>query len=77
MSGNSWVASSGSSKLFGSTFSNQPLTTTERSVQAGDATVQEIDTQSTSGSVLAPARYVVGGRRAGNRCDFNHERARS
>src|SRR5437879_6376926 len=34
-------------------------------------------TQSTSGSVLAPARYVVGGRRAGNRCDFNHERARS
>jgi hypothetical protein len=57
VSGNSFVETVGSSKLFGQTFSTVPLTTVETPTVVGNATVQQVITQnaSTTGSV----RYVT------------------
>jgi hypothetical protein len=57
LSGNSFVETVGSSRLFGQTFSTVPLTTTEGPVQVGNATVQELRTQNSSAT--ASVRYVT------------------
>jgi hypothetical protein len=44
---NSFIVTAGQSKLFGQTFSSTPLTTTHAAVKIGDATVQQVITQST------------------------------
>jgi hypothetical protein len=58
VSGNSFVETTGSSKLFGQTYSTLPLTTTEAPVSIGGTTVQEIITQNATTS--ASVRYVTG-----------------
>jgi hypothetical protein len=45
VSGNSWVATAGSSKLFGETFSSQPLTTVATTADDDGTTINEIHTQ--------------------------------
>jgi PKD repeat protein len=57
VSGNSWVESVGSSKLFGQTFSTAPLATTVAPVQVGNATIQEVITQNTAAT--PSVRYVT------------------
>lgn len=57
VSGNSWIAASGSSKLFGHSFSTQPLATTVQSVTAGNATVSQVSTK--NASATAKVRYTT------------------
>jgi hypothetical protein len=57
VSGNSFVETVGTSRLFGQTFSTVPLTTTLAPVQVGNATVQELITQ--NASPTASVRYVT------------------
>ena len=57
VTGNSWTATNGSSKLFGQTYSDVPLTTTEVPVIYDGTTVQEIQTNNTSPT--ASVRYVT------------------
>jgi hypothetical protein len=57
VSGNSWVTSAGSSKLFGETFSSQPLVTTTQPVQVGSATVNQVITA--NASPTANVHYVT------------------
>jgi hypothetical protein len=57
VSGNSFVETVGSSRLFGQTFSTTPLTTTVAPVNVNGATIQELDTQPSSQT--AKVRYVT------------------
>jgi hypothetical protein len=57
VSGNSFVETVGSSRLFGQTFSTTPLTTTLTPVVVNGATVQELDTQ--PAVPTASVRYVT------------------
>lgn len=57
VNGNSWVATAGSSKLFGQTFSTQPLTTTTQPVTLWHGTVQQLATKNTN--PIAKVRYVT------------------
>lgn len=50
VTGNSWVAAAGASKLFGQTLSTQALTTTVQSVQVGNKTVGQVTTRNSSPS---------------------------
>ncbi len=57
VAGNSWSVATGSSKLFGQTFSSTPLRTALNSVTVGDATLQQIAT--TNVEPEAAVRYVT------------------
>lgn len=57
VSGNSWVAAVGSSKLFGQTYSDVPLTTVETAVNDNGSTIQQI--QTTNSSPTATVDYVT------------------
>jgi hypothetical protein len=57
VSGNSWVEAVGSSKLFGQTFSSQPITTTAQPVTDGTATVYRVATNNAAPS--QKVRYIT------------------
>jgi PKD repeat protein len=57
VSGNAFVETVGSSKLFGQAFSTLPLTTTVAPVQVGSATIEQMDVQNSTTS--ASVRYVT------------------
>jgi hypothetical protein len=51
VTGNSWVATAGSSKLFGATFSSQPLTTVATTGNDNGTTINEIHTQNANAAL--------------------------
>ncbi|MDB5357479.1 MAG: hypothetical protein JWN24_3932 [Phycisphaerales bacterium] len=57
VSGNAWTVASGSSKLFGQTYSDAALTTASQAIIVNGKTVQEIQTTNTS--PVASVRYVT------------------
>ena len=57
VSGNSWTATDGTSKLFGQTYSDAALTTTSRQVNYSNTTVQEVQTVNTAPA--ASVQYVT------------------
>jgi hypothetical protein len=57
VTGNSWVAAAGSSKLFGATFSSQPITTTTQPVTVHNKTVHRVATNNAAPS--ASVRYTT------------------